>query len=615
MTETSTAFSIVLPTRNRRRLLERAVASVLSQSYQNFELIIVDDASTDATPQYVSGISDSRIVPVSFDKQQGVSAARNAGIATACGHYVTFLDDDDEMLPSFLERTAGHLQGTSERVGFSWCGVQKVDDLTGNVVEEVTWRKPKLGWSDEYLGIGSGFGLTVKAVCFERVGVFDEALPTSVDFDMLIRLGQAYDFVVVPDVLVVVHIHSGPRLTDASRTRLEAYERISRKHRKFFRRHRRAGFRFRQKTAFLSDRLGQRRKSRRLHVQNLLTRPWNLAAWRSYIGFETRPFRRGPGRTTQGCEPNSHEPSQEDPGNHERDPLVSVVVPVYNERATLKRTLQSVLRQSYRHFEVLIVDDGSYDRPGEVVVELGDSRLRFLQQSHRGAAAARNRGAAEAHGKWLAFLDGDDLVQVEWLDALIRRASAPSVGVVCCGVRIEDRQGNIHIEEPSRRGPEMRGFTCLFLAGTFIVRRSLFQDVNGYWEKLTYSENTELGLRLTAFCHEHGLRVESVREPLMTYRQDRPSGPTREQLLSRLRSSELLLKRHRETLLTSPRFCGDLLATAAVRAARLDDYSQARRFLYRAVRSHPKGLRNWSRLFLATVPFLGRRVWRQVNRS
>ena len=94
-------FSIILPTYNRVELLKVAIASVLAQSYQNFELIIVDDGSTDSTKEVVSGIKDER-VRYFFQKNQERSIARNHGIDLAKGKYICFLDDDDYYMPDFL---------------------------------------------------------------------------------------------------------------------------------------------------------------------------------------------------------------------------------------------------------------------------------------------------------------------------------------------------------------------------------------------------------------------------------------------------------------------------------------------------------------------------------
>src|SRR5262245_61054408 len=95
------AISVILPTYNRAALLPRAVQSAIAQTYQNFELIIVDDGSTDDTPTIIRTFTDPRIVGVRRS-HAGAAAAENAGLARARGQFIGFLDDDDEWLSGKL---------------------------------------------------------------------------------------------------------------------------------------------------------------------------------------------------------------------------------------------------------------------------------------------------------------------------------------------------------------------------------------------------------------------------------------------------------------------------------------------------------------------------------
>ena len=95
--------TVVLPTHDRAKLLRRAIDSVLSQDYQDLELIVVDDASTDDTQTVVQQFADQRIRYVRLADRQGATAARNAGISAARGEFIGFQDSDDEWLPGKLE--------------------------------------------------------------------------------------------------------------------------------------------------------------------------------------------------------------------------------------------------------------------------------------------------------------------------------------------------------------------------------------------------------------------------------------------------------------------------------------------------------------------------------
>jgi GT2 family glycosyltransferase len=149
-----------------------------------------------------------------------VSAARNLGIRSSSGRYISLLDDDDEYLPRFLEETLRTFE-RGKGLGFTWCGVQMVHDTPEGEkpVRERVWRlrfdtpaqvrRSRLAASR----IGTGFGLTVRRDCFEEVGLFDESLLIE-DTDFLLRLlAHGVRFDSVPEILVRVHRHPGPKLS------------------------------------------------------------------------------------------------------------------------------------------------------------------------------------------------------------------------------------------------------------------------------------------------------------------------------------------------------------------------------------------------------------------
>lgn len=296
-------------------------------------------------------------------------------------------------------------------------------------------------------------------------------------------------------------------------------------------------------------------------------------------------------------------------GEPPKAPVFSVVVPAWRAAAVVERAVASVLAQELADFEVIVVDDGSDDGTDRAVARCLDPRVRYAAQPHRGVCAARNHGARIAHGRYLAFLDSDDEALPGWLAAFAAGFRDPAVGVVCCGLWgiFPDRS---HALLPKPSGPELQNTTSLFLAGSFAVPRHLFLELGGYWEELVHSENTELGIRLTAACAQRGLRVEPVLRPLAVYHREVEPPATIERLRGQLASSERLLQRHAAIWRSNRHALEPLLSTAGRRAARLGDLRKARSLFGRALRVKPTRLLGWLRWGATWLPPVAARRWR-----
>ena len=120
---------------------------------------------------------------------------------------------------------------------------------------------------------------------------------------------------------------------------------------------------------------------------------------------------------------------------------LSVVIPLYNKAQTIGATLSSVLTQSIKDFEVVIIDDGSTDRSARIVRDTTDPRVRLIQQDNAGPSAARNRGIAVARGLWIALVDADDLWFQDHLETLIEAAQNSDVVLAFSNLRLESREG------------------------------------------------------------------------------------------------------------------------------------------------------------------------------
>jgi glycosyltransferase involved in cell wall biosynthesis len=186
---------------------------------------------------------------------------------------------------------------------------------------------------------------------------------------------------------------------------------------------------------------------------------------------------------------------------------ISIVVPLYNKRNTVARTIESVLAQRDAPFEIVVVDDGSTDGSGEVAAAFGD-RVTLLRQANAGPSAARNRGASAARYDNLVFLDADDRltdgalaahlrVRAKWPDVRLSFASFDAIenGVVS-PVRMADRIGGNSSEDTLWRGGFHPAFVINVPAACFCIHRALLNEVGGYDEQLRCWEITDLAFRL-----------------------------------------------------------------------------------------------------------------------
>jgi glycosyltransferase involved in cell wall biosynthesis len=206
--------SVIIPTYNRSDHLRAAILSVLGQTYQDFEVIVVDDASTDDTADMVRNIRDPRVRYVRHSTNRREAETRNTGVRSAIGEYIAFLDDDDEWLPQKLQREVELLEKSPAEVGGVYTGCLNVDRSSGRVRGRVVPTKRGNILEDMAVKnwVGTPSTVLFRRECFARVGLFDESIAFGVDYDMWIRIAAAYRIEYISEPLVKYYIQ-GDRLT------------------------------------------------------------------------------------------------------------------------------------------------------------------------------------------------------------------------------------------------------------------------------------------------------------------------------------------------------------------------------------------------------------------
>ncbi|MCK4820738.1 glycosyltransferase family 2 protein [bacterium] len=217
-------FTVVIPTYNRSSMLKRAIESVLNQTFEDFEIIVVDDHSTDDTSSVARSFSDPRIQYFMNNGTKGACGARNAGIFSAKGKWVAFLDDDDVWLPNKLEHQYEMAQNVAGTVGLI---------CTDYIIFKEKHQRPRIfknrpsGWVRDKLLYGGVIGclssVCVRTEVLSAIEGFDELFPSNQDQDLYLRVAELSEFAYVPKTLVYIYQERRNRIGQNPKGKLEGY--------------------------------------------------------------------------------------------------------------------------------------------------------------------------------------------------------------------------------------------------------------------------------------------------------------------------------------------------------------------------------------------------------
>ena len=193
--------SVIIPTYNRGWIIKEAIDSVLAQDYTEFELIVVDDGSTDHTPDVLD--SYRNVIKVLSQKNKGVSAARNRGIAEASGKFIAFLDSDDLWLP---QKLSVQIEFFNQMPDALICQTEEVWIRNGLRVNPKKRHKKPSGMifiPSLKLCLVSPSAVMIQRSLFDRVGEFDETLPACEDYDLWLRISCRFPIHLIDTPLII----------------------------------------------------------------------------------------------------------------------------------------------------------------------------------------------------------------------------------------------------------------------------------------------------------------------------------------------------------------------------------------------------------------------------
>lgn len=222
-------ISVVIPAYNRAKTIRGCLESVGNQTFKPFEVIVVDDCSTDNTVEVVNSLDDPLLRCVNLSENMGAQTARNRGICEAKGEWIAFQDSDDEWLPEKLERQVAELA----KVDWDPLTVLHADCWRQDtaVSSRELWSLPPLKGANVYQRLLTSPGTFFPAIltskfALQKIGGLDEAVPSYQEWDTSIRLGKVCRFIHIQEPLFVYHRHSSETISKNKKRDIDGYQYI-----------------------------------------------------------------------------------------------------------------------------------------------------------------------------------------------------------------------------------------------------------------------------------------------------------------------------------------------------------------------------------------------------
>lgn len=362
--------SIIMPVYNGGSYFELALQSALDQTYGNCEIVVVNDGSADMgqTDRIAQRYAD-RITYIS-QENRGVAGALNTAINHMTGDFFTWLSHDDLFLPQKTARQVDFFRSLNKEDACLFGNYYLIDER-GTRINHVQFdldqfvSKPMLPL---LRGCINGCTVFVPAWIMREFGPFDESLRYSQDYDLWNKVLRKHEFFFQPETLISYRIHAqqGTQNPAAAKEGDNLWVRM----------------------------MSARSETERVQLFGSSMRFYSEMA----IFLENTPYKGAAEHARQRATAEA------------RAPLVSVVMPLFNEAHLALRAARSALNQSYPHIELVIVDDGSTESIAAIEhLASTNGRVRLIRQKNSGPGAARNIGMMQAAGSYLAFLDADDM--------------------------------------------------------------------------------------------------------------------------------------------------------------------------------------------------------------
>jgi len=279
----------------------------------------------------------------------------------------------------------------------------------------------------------------------------------------------------------------------------------------------------------------------------------------------------------------------------------SVIIPTYNNAVTVITSIKCVIAQTFTNWELVVVDDGSTDDTEKQVAPfLDDKRITYVKQKNQGVTVARNHGASVTTGDFICFLDSDDKATTNWLRDFYD-VKKPNTGYISCG----------HIASGKKSFPKVRkdisSAKYSSLAGTFSIKRDVYNQIGGYDQLLVQSTNWEMTARAIEYCEKQNLNIDYTNncnfeytlnnDPLKKFARDRQRAEATLYMHNKYKDSGVLHFRK-----------NGFLNSSAINYTRVGEIKKSREVFHKLLKED-FSLKNIANVIAFEIPFLRRKLW------
>lgn len=284
-------------------------------------------------------------------------------------------------------------------------------------------------------------------------------------------------------------------------------------------------------------------------------------------------------------------------------PLISIIIPVFNRASLVCSTLDAVIKQEFKDFEVILVDDGSTDDiKRKLTGYIDEGAIKYYYQSNAGVSEARNKGASISKGRYLIFLDSDDSVTENWLLDYANMIRKSDPDIIYCGInRLKE---NILVEYTDPKNPYRDGKSFgNVIPGSFCIKSEFFKTIGGYDARLAYGENTELSIRIKI----EKLSVEFIDTPNLLYTLHENSHGKNER--NKMNGLIYTINKHPQLFIDNKEMKRRFLSIAGVAAVHCNEFKIARGLFFKAWNINFFSLNHFLRFIISCFPIVGKIIW------